>query len=197
MQSRPKSQWFQPKWSGVRQAWTFLKVPRWFWCEGRAENLCRQRKFVHSGAQALWSLPYPPLAFHVPSCDLAQWWDLWALRKIAWPWEATLRSEVKHIGAKHIYYATLKYRTLHSWNASIIRDQHTHLQPQLTLLLKCTFLKEVNELNNPRGSPCLKKTPCTHLSTLICQPTYELILPLSGMKCKSQMLENKSLHIQC
>lgn len=35
----------------------------------------RTKKFVLSGAQAFWSLPYPLLPFHVPSCDLAQWWN--------------------------------------------------------------------------------------------------------------------------
>lgn len=40
-----------------------------------------------------------------------------------------------------------------------------------------------------------KKTPRTHLLTLMSQPTCELILPLSGTKCKSQMLEKKGSHV--
>lgn len=43
----------------------------------------------------------------------------------------------------------------------------------------------------------LKETPCTHLSSLTGQPTCELILTLSGMTCKSQMLEDKDLQGQC
>lgn len=174
----------------------FFKAPKWFWCGGRAENLWGQRNLSSP-------VPRPSglcLSLSSLFMSLPVTWHndgTRALRKIAWPWEATLQSEVKHDGAKHLYYATLKHRTLHSWNASIIRDRRAHLQPQLTLLLKRTFLKEVNELNNPWGSPFLKKMPCTHPSTWIRQPAYELMLPLPGMKHRSQTLGNKGLCIQC
>lgn len=45
----------------------------------------------------------------------------------------------------------------------------------------------------PWRSPFVKKIPHAHLAPVISQPAYELILPLSRMKCKSQMLENKGV----
>lgn len=134
------------------------------------------------------------LAFHVPSCDLAQGRGLPALRKIAWSWEAALQSQASRLGAKHLHYATWKAPALHSWDAYTLRDLCAHLSPQPPLLLKFTFLKEVQELHHPRTSPFfffLKETPCIHLPSLTGRPTCELIPPLSGMTGKSQMLGDK------
>ena len=70
-----------------------------------------------------------------------------------------------------------------------------HLSPQLTLLLEFTFLKDASEPNSPWKGLFLKKTPCTHISSLRDRPTREL--PFSRMKCKSQTPEGKDEHVQC
>lgn len=59
-------------------------------------------------------------------------------------------------GGKHLYFAIVKHRTLHSWNASIRRDLGTHLLPQLTWLLTGTSLKQMSEAQQPLKKPVWK-----------------------------------------
>lgn len=94
-------------------------------------------------------------AFHVPSCGLAQWGSSHS-QKNSLILRGTLQSQAEHLGAKHLYYATWKARSLHSWDAYTLRDLLAHLSPQPPLLLEFTFLKEVQKLNHPWTSPFFK-----------------------------------------
>lgn len=141
----------------------FFKVPGWFNVQAGLRIWQDPGGFAFLDAPGHLVSTLSSLAFHVPSCDLAQWGSSQLSEKQPDP-ERPHYKVTPSTSAPNILLCNVEGQDTHSWDAYTLWDLHAYLSPQLLLLLKFTFLKEVRGggAQPPLNKPIFKRKLHAH-----------------------------------